>query len=91
MGFETTIAVKDLRVELTLPISGNVDVLKPTAGCDKITSVGAEALAFAFGTAFSPGGSDEGIELLTHHQFDHRPHSTLSQGAQMLVKFLLLG
>jgi hypothetical protein len=57
VGFITTVAFKDLGAELTLPISGDFDVLKPTGGCDQITGVGAVAIAFAFGTAFSPGGS----------------------------------
>src|SRR5215468_7911091 len=34
VGFITTVAVKDLGVELTFPISGDFEVLKPTAGCD---------------------------------------------------------
>jgi hypothetical protein len=35
VGFITTIAVKDLGVELTLPISGHLDLFEPTAGGDE--------------------------------------------------------
>ena len=91
MRFIATVAFKGLRVKLTFPISGHFDVLESTVGCDQITRVGAVAIAFAFETAFSLSGSNEGIEFLAHHEFQNRPHGALSQSTQMLVKFLLIG
>ena len=91
MRFIATVAFKGLGMELTFPISGDVDLLDPPCRCRQITRVGAVAIAFALGTTCSPGGSNESIEFLAHHQFDHRAHGTLSQDSQMLMKFLLLG
>ena len=90
MRLIATVAFKGLGVELTFPISGHFQILEPTCRGHQITSVGAEALAFAVGTAFSPGGPNEGSKFLVPHQFDHRAHRALSKGTQMLVKFLLL-
>jgi hypothetical protein len=61
MGFIAAVTVKDLGMELTFPISGDVDVLEPTRRCHQITGVGAVAIAFALRAAFSPGRSNEGI------------------------------
>jgi hypothetical protein len=59
--FLATVAFKRLGVELTFTISGHVDLLQLTSGCHQITGVGAQALAFALGAAFSPCGSNERI------------------------------
>jgi len=90
MRFIATVAFKLLDVELTFPISGHSNVLQPTSRCHPITGGGAVAVAFALGAAFSPRRSNERISLLTYHQFQDRPHGALSQGTQMLMKFLLL-
>jgi len=37
-----------------------------------------------------PKATNEGIKLLTHHQFQDRAHRALSQRPQMLMKCLLL-
>ncbi len=90
MGFIPTVSVEYLGVELTFSISRHLEIFEPTSGGDQIARVGAIAIAFAFGTGFSPGRSNEGIKLLAHDQFSPRAHGALSQRAQMLVKFLLL-
>src|SRR6266851_7111262 len=90
MRFIATVAFKGLGMELTFPISGHVDLLEPTRRGRQIARVGAIAIAFAFGATLSPTDSDEGIEFLAHHQFQDRAHGALSQGSQMLMKFLLL-
>jgi hypothetical protein len=59
--FIATVVFKGLGVELTFTISGHFDVFEPTGRCHQITGVGAVAIAFAFGAAFSPGRPDEGI------------------------------
>jgi hypothetical protein len=78
-------------MEVTFPISGDVDVLKPTRRGDQIAGVVAVAIAFPLGAPFSPNDSKELIELFTHHFFDHHPHCAPSQGTEMLVEFLLIG
>lgn len=57
----------------------------------QITRVSAIAMAFALGATCSPGNSNEGIEFLAHHQFEHDPHGTLGKTTQVLVEDLLLG
>jgi hypothetical protein len=59
--FIATVAFKGLRVELAFTVSGHVDLLEPTSRGHQITRVGAIAIAFALGTTFAPGGSNEGI------------------------------
>src|SRR5260370_11258972 len=61
MRFIATVALKGLGMELTFTISGDLDLLEPTRRCGQITAVGAVAIAFTLGTAFSPCGSNEGI------------------------------
>jgi hypothetical protein len=87
--FVATVAFKRLRVEVTFPISGDVDVLEPTRGGHQIARVVPIAVASALRTALSPGRSKELIELFTHHGFDHDPNGTLSQGTQVLMEFFL--
>jgi hypothetical protein len=47
MGFIAAVTVKNLGMELTFPISGNLDVLKPTSGGHQIAQVGAVTIPFA--------------------------------------------
>jgi hypothetical protein len=78
VGFIAKVSFKRLRVELTFPISGHVDVLKPTRGGHQIAAVGgAVAIPFALRATLSPRGSNELIELFTHHRFDHDPNGAL--------------
>src|SRR5947209_7171789 len=67
--FIAAIALKGLRVELTFTISGDSNVLEPTARCHEVAGVGTVAIAFAFRATFSPSGSDKRIQLLAHHDF----------------------
>jgi hypothetical protein len=90
VGFIALVAFKRLGVELTFPISGHVDVLKPTRGGHQIARVVAVAVSFALGTTLSPRGSNELIELFTHHRFDHDPNGALGQCTQVLVEDLLV-
>jgi hypothetical protein len=91
MRFIAAVAFKRLRVELAFPISGNFDVLEPTARGDQIAGIGAVAIPFALGATFSPRGSNELIQLFTHHFLYHHPHCSASQSTQMLMKLLLRG
>ncbi len=61
MGFIAAVTVKDLGMELTFPISGDVNILEPTSGGHQIAHVGAVAVPFALGATLTPGGSNEGI------------------------------
>src|SRR5260370_35921305 len=56
MRFIATVAFKRLAVELTLTISGHVDLLGPTRGFPQIALVVAVALPLRLGTASSPRG-----------------------------------
>ncbi len=47
MGFIAAVTVKDLGMELTFPISGDVKILEPTSGGHQIAQVGAVAVPFA--------------------------------------------
>jgi hypothetical protein len=76
-------------MELAFPISRDLEIFDATRGCHQITKRGAVAIAFAFGTTFSRGHSQEGVELFAHHGFYHRANGTLSKTAQGGVKFLL--
>ena len=84
--FIATVPLKRLRVELTRPVSGHVDVLEPTCGSHQIARVGAIAVPFAFRARLSPGCSNELVELFTHHRFEHDPHGALRQRTQVLME-----
>ncbi len=58
MRLIATVAFKRLGVELTRTVSWDFDLLQPTSRGRQITGVGAVAIAFALGTAFSPGPRD---------------------------------
>jgi len=89
MGFIATVTVKRLGVELAFSISGHLDIFEPASGCNQITSVGDVTVPFTFRSAFSPGGSNEGISLFTHHGFYHDPNGALSETMQVLMEDLL--
>ena len=90
MGFIALIALKRLGMELAFPIAGDLEIFDPTSRCGQIARIAAEALAFAFGATLSPGSSNERIQFLAHHQLSDRAHGALSQGTQMLMKFVRL-
>src|SRR5712692_374685 len=90
VGLIATVAVKDLGVELTFPISWHVEILDPTGRGDQITGVGAVAVPFALGAAFSPSHADERVELLAHHSLQHDTNATAGEFAQILLEGLLL-
>ena len=88
--FIAAVAFKGLRMKLALPIARNFDLLEPTGRCHEVAGVGTVAIAFTFRVRFSPSGSNKRIQFLAHNYFYYRPNGTLSQGTQMLMKFLLL-
>jgi hypothetical protein len=63
MRFIALVPFKGLRMELTFPIPGHLDVLEPTGRGRQITRRAAMAIAAAFGTTFSPRRSNEGTAL----------------------------
>src|SRR6266705_5733889 len=77
VGFIPTVAFKGLRVKLPGAVSGHLDVLESTSRGHQVSGVGAVAIAFALGAAFSPGRSNELVELFTHYGFDHDSHGAL--------------
>ena len=83
------VAFKGLGVKLAFPILGHFEIFESARCCCQITGLGAVAIALAFGTVFSPGSSNEGIQLLADHQFQDGSHRALSQSSQVLVEFLL--
>jgi hypothetical protein len=87
--FIATVALKGLGVELTFTIPGHVDVLDPTCGCHQVARVVAVAVPFAFRATFSPGRSNELVELFTHHRFYHDPHGALGESTQVLMEDVL--
>src|SRR3989440_7747169 len=90
VGFIATVAIKDLGVELAFPISRHLEIFVSARRCCQIARIGAVAVAAAFGATLSPGRSNEGIQLLAHHQLQDSAHGALSQSTEMLMKFLLL-
>jgi hypothetical protein len=81
-----TVAFKGLRVELTFPISRYFEIFDAPRLCRQTTRVRSIARTLAFGTTFSPGGSNEGIEFFAHDQLQDRAHRALSQNPQVLGK-----
>src|SRR6266566_5834317 len=62
--FIALVTFKGLGVEVAFPVSGHLEIFESPRRCRQITGVGAVAIALAFGTACSPGRSNEGIQLL---------------------------
>src|SRR2546428_10871794 len=54
VGFVAAIPVKHLSMEVAFPVSGHLEILKPTGRGDQITAVEAVAISFPLGVAFSP-------------------------------------
>jgi hypothetical protein len=76
--FIATVAVKCLGVEVTFPISGDVDIRDPTRRGHQVACVVAVAIPFALGATLSPSRSNELVEFFTHHGFYHDANGTLS-------------
>jgi len=49
----------------------------------------AVAVPFAFRATFSPGRSNELVELFTHHGFYHDPNGALGERTQVLMEYVL--
>jgi hypothetical protein len=81
VGFIALVALEDLGMELTFPISGHFDLLESTRRGDQITPVEAVAIPFAFGATFSPSHADDRIKLLAHDVLHHHTHSLAGQFA----------
>lgn len=90
LGLVAAVALEDLGVELALAISGNVRGLNAARRRGQVTGVGAVAISLALGATLSPTDSDERIELLTHHVFQHDTNGAPGQFAQMLLECLLI-
>src|SRR5437667_8106785 len=90
MRFIAAVAFKRLRVELTRTVSRHVDLLESTSGGHQIARVVTVAISLALRAAFSPGRSNELIELFTHHRFEHDPNGALRETTQVLMEDLLL-
>ena len=88
--FIATVAFKGLRMELTLAVSGDLNILEPASGGHQVARVVAVAIPFALGGTLSPGRSNELIELFTHHGFYHDPHSALGERTQVVMEDLLV-
>src|SRR5258708_22906780 len=58
-----TIALKDLRVELTFPIAWNLEIFDAASRCGQIAAIVAIAIAFALGAAFPPSHANDRIEI----------------------------
>src|SRR5260221_1757922 len=59
LRFIAAIALKDLRVELTLAIAGHLQLLNASRRCVQVARVGAVAIALALRAALSPPDSDD--------------------------------
>jgi len=88
--FIAIVPFKGLRVKLTGTISGHSDVLESTSRGHQVSGVSAIAIAFALGATFSPGCSNELVELFTHHGFDHDPHGAQGECPQVLMEDVLI-
>src|SRR5512142_1473835 len=55
------VALEDLRVELALTISGNLQLLDPPGRSDQVAGVEPVAIAFALGAALAPADSDQRV------------------------------
>src|SRR2546426_5813010 len=84
------VALEDLRVELALTISGNLQLLDPTCRGDQVAGVGPVAIAFALGAALAPADSDQRVKFLAHHPLQDDANRAAGQLAQMLVEYLLI-
>ena len=61
LRLRATVAIEDLRMELTLAISGHLQLFNSTRGSDQVALVGTVAIPLALRTAFSPAYSNEGV------------------------------
>src|SRR5260221_11663776 len=91
MRFIAAVTLKHLRVEVTFPVSGHLDLLEPTRRGDQIAGVVAVSIPFALEATFSPSDPDERIEVLAHHVLPHHANGAAGQFAQIMLERLLVG
>src|SRR5258708_5557192 len=75
------VALEDLRVELALAISRDLQVFDPTRGGPQIALVETITIPFALGAALAPAHSDERVKLFAHHPLQHHAQGTAGQFA----------
>ena len=63
--------------------------IRSWATCCSISIDLAVAVPFAFRATFSPGRSNELVELFTHHGFYHDPNGALGESTQVLMEYVL--
>jgi hypothetical protein len=89
LRFVATIAINQLGVELSFPVSGHFQLLDLTGGGRQITRIAAVAVAFAFGGTLSPLGSHKLGQFFAHDFFHHHLHGSTDVCTQLLMKGLL--
>ena len=90
LRLRASIALKDLRRELALPLSGDCEILKTPGLGHQIPCVRAIALPFSLRGAFSPRRTEALLKLLAHDSFKHDSHGTDCQVPQTVTKFLFI-
>src|SRR5260221_5617628 len=71
LRFIAAVALENLRVELALAISRNLQVLNPTPGGNQVAVVRALTIAFAPWAALTPTDSHQRVQFLAHHFLQH--------------------
>src|SRR5260221_11404244 len=87
--FIATIVVKELGVECSFTISGDLKVFDLTGGGCQIARVASVAIPFAFCTTLSPFCSQKLSQFFTHDFFHHETCCVTYLFTQMLMKGLL--